>query len=324
MAKELSDFFKLIAQEKHQKIEEIQKDKKILKEFENFLYSPKPKKNLTAKKINPPETPDDFGNLSNISPPPLKEETLIERSLGLLSEPSNIKQKNDPITPLNQNFATHEDLQKHYKLFLERVQQQLSTLGGGGEYRFRYLDGIVGIQTNSDAYNNKYLKWNSTTNQAEFKNISTDYIEVYDRSPSIPLSSTPQLLKPSNIGNFVGIDYSASTGVFTFPNEGNYSLSLVVNAKSSASSNQYLYIYAENYNSGIGTWVANPNSGKKYVFNQSNDSIQIIYSQSVYRVAGQKVRYWIYSNDSKVELITDVLPGIDSTVYVPAIRIQYS
>jgi hypothetical protein len=150
MSNELSDFFKLIAQERRQKNEEIEKDKKILKEFENFIYPDnKVKKKLKDKKIKLPDPPDDFGNLSNISPPPLKEETLIEKSLGLLSEPSNIKQKEDPITPINQNFATHEDLQKHYKLFLERIQQQLSTLGGGGETNLAFMDVPVTSVTTS-------------------------------------------------------------------------------------------------------------------------------------------------------------------------------
>jgi hypothetical protein len=62
-----------------------------------------------------------------------EEETLIEQSLGLLSEPSDEKMGDDPLTPLNQKFATLDDLQKHYNVFLNRIQQQLSTIGGGGE-----------------------------------------------------------------------------------------------------------------------------------------------------------------------------------------------
>jgi hypothetical protein len=65
---------------------------------------------------------------------------IIEKSLGLLSEPSDIKQQNDPLTPLSQKFATLDDLQKHYNLFLSRIQQQLSTLGGGGETNLAYMD----------------------------------------------------------------------------------------------------------------------------------------------------------------------------------------
>lgn len=65
---------------------------------------------------------------------------IVEKSLGLLSEPSEVKQQNDPLTPLDKRFATLDDLQKHYNLFLSRIQQQLSTLGGGGETNLAYMD----------------------------------------------------------------------------------------------------------------------------------------------------------------------------------------
>ena len=58
-------------------------------------------------------------------------ETLSE---GLLNEPPPTD-NSDPLTPTDQNFVTFEQLQQHYKLFVNRVQQQLSTLGGGGEVR---------------------------------------------------------------------------------------------------------------------------------------------------------------------------------------------
>ena len=103
-------------------------------------------------------------------------EELVEQSLGLLAEPSDVKQQNDPLTPLNQNFATLEDLNKHYNLLVNRVQQQLSTIGGGGETRLRYLDDVVGVATNSSFYDDKFLQWNSTTNEAEFVTINSGNI----------------------------------------------------------------------------------------------------------------------------------------------------
>ncbi len=48
----------------------------------------------------------------------------------------------DPLTPLDQNFATLDDLSSHYRLFLNRIQQQLATLGGGGETRLEFLDDV--------------------------------------------------------------------------------------------------------------------------------------------------------------------------------------
>ena len=68
-----------------------------------------------------------------------KEDSIIKQSLGLLANPPEVKTP-DPLTPLNQRFATMKDLEDHYKLFLNRIQQQLSTLGGGGEANITYLD----------------------------------------------------------------------------------------------------------------------------------------------------------------------------------------
>ena len=42
----------------------------------------------------------------------------------------------------NPKFATIEDLSKHYRTFLSKVQQQLSSLGGGGEVNLKYLDDV--------------------------------------------------------------------------------------------------------------------------------------------------------------------------------------
>ena len=60
---------------------------------------------------------------------------------GLLNEPPSTKTE-DPLTPTDQNFVTFEQLQQHYKVFVNRVQQQMATVGGGGEVRLEFLDDI--------------------------------------------------------------------------------------------------------------------------------------------------------------------------------------
>ena len=60
---------------------------------------------------------------------------------GLLNEPPSTK-TDDPLTPLDQNFVTFEQLQQHYKVFVNRVQQQMATVGGGGEVRLEFLEDI--------------------------------------------------------------------------------------------------------------------------------------------------------------------------------------
>jgi len=83
-----------------------------------------------------------------------KEKTLTE---GLLDVPPQTN-NSDSLTPLDQKYATLDDLQNHYKIFINRIQQQLSTLGGGGETQLQYLDDIVGVATNLSAYDGMYLQ----------------------------------------------------------------------------------------------------------------------------------------------------------------------
>jgi len=60
---------------------------------------------------------------------------------GLLNEPSNVK-NSDPLTPLDQKYVTFQQLSDHYQLFINRIQQQMSTIGGGGAVAFADLDDI--------------------------------------------------------------------------------------------------------------------------------------------------------------------------------------
>jgi len=138
---ELSELFKIVSEEKKKKKLEI--DSLVGDSFEKLFIEqlqPKKKKNI-PEKIQEPQI---------VEVVEVKKDTLIEKSLGLLSEPSDTKHKNDPITPLDQKFVTLEDLNKHYNLFLSRIQQQLSTLGGGGETNLTYMDvPITSVTTSS-------------------------------------------------------------------------------------------------------------------------------------------------------------------------------
>jgi hypothetical protein len=73
----------------------------------------------------------------------------------------------DALEPLNQKFVTVEDLNKHYNTFLQRIQQQLSSLGGGGEVLFRYLDDVNrATMTAND--NNHVLEYDAATGKVQF------------------------------------------------------------------------------------------------------------------------------------------------------------
>jgi hypothetical protein len=166
MSENLSDFFKLLAEDKKNKKEEFDsvvgdlgldtlfsefavlkkkekekkvKEEKTVKAFENWLYSETPKEQEQIIEDVIEHSLDEVLEVLEDHKEEPKEE-LIEKSLGLLAEPSDVKVQQDPITPLDQKFATLEDLQKHYSTFLSRIQQQLSTLGGGGETNLAYMD----------------------------------------------------------------------------------------------------------------------------------------------------------------------------------------
>ena len=89
----------------------------------------------------------------------------------IIIEPPSTDNK-DPLTPLDKNFVTLEQLQDHYRLFINRIQQQLSTIGGGGETRLKYLDDIVGIATNASVYDGKFLKYDHSIGKFEFVTVS--------------------------------------------------------------------------------------------------------------------------------------------------------
>lgn len=68
---------------------------------------------------------------------------------------------------LRSQYVTQEDFNRHYKTFVERVQKQLSTLGGGGEKEFRYLDD-VDRSTMTGNNNNWLLEYDANSKTVQF------------------------------------------------------------------------------------------------------------------------------------------------------------
>jgi molybdopterin converting factor small subunit len=79
------------------------------------------------------------------------KKTQIKLNEQILDEPADVNQDigggKDPLTPTDQKFATLDDLSKHYSLFVNRIQQQLSTIGGGGAGFIKDLDDVTFDQT---------------------------------------------------------------------------------------------------------------------------------------------------------------------------------
>ena len=179
MTDDLSEFFQELAKEKKQKKEEFNElvgdlnldsifsevsslkkeskkkkveEKKAIKAFEEFLFSEeesveKEEKAEEAIREWIEDPVEEVVEEPEVESEP--EEDLIEKSLGLLAEP-------EP----EQQFATLDDLSKHYKIFIDKIQQQLSTLGGGGEVRLEFLDDV---NRDSAKVDGKFLKYDANT-----------------------------------------------------------------------------------------------------------------------------------------------------------------
>jgi len=205
----LNSVFKEVSNlKKETKKKKIQEEKTV-KAFEKWLYSetPKQQEQIIGDVIEESleevlEVLEDHKeDLEEINQP---KEDLIEKSLGLLAEPSEVKQQTDPLTPLNQNFATLDDLQKHYKLFLNRIQQQLSTLGGGGETRLEFLDDV---DRNSAKTDNYFLQYDETINKWIGSNDGSTLsgiVTYIDAGPNIFVSSHVGIVTITGIGLSVG------------------------------------------------------------------------------------------------------------------------
>lgn len=230
-------------QEHHQELVELKKE--VFDEIEKLSVG-----NL-QENLERLEKKIDFikETYSKIEPEVIVKEVIKE---GLFNEPPDTK-NSDRLTPLDQKFVTLDQLQKHYSLFINRIQQQLSTLGGGGETQLRYLDDIVGIQTNSAAYDGKYLQWNSVTNKAEFVTVSGG-------GGSQTLNQTLGLGNTSSLGMSVGIITTtsinfASGGLLGDPyGDGGFGLKSAPNQYATiASNNLQQYIQVDNTTTYIGT-----------------------------------------------------------------------
>jgi len=174
---------------------------------------------------------------SKIQPEIIVKEVIKE---GLLNEPPETK-NSDPLTPLDQKFVTLDQLQEHYRLFINRIQQQLSTLGGGGETKLKYLDDIVGIATNASAYDGKFLKYNHSIGKFVFDTAggggSGDYASVAGIATYAQgLTGTPNL----NVGIVTAISFfgdgsgltgivATGTGVVVQSNGSNVGTALTLN-----------------------------------------------------------------------------------------------
>lgn len=140
------------------------------------------------------------------------------KSDNIPSSPENIEAQrwNDPLRPLDQKFVTFKDMNEHYGLFLQRIQQQMSTIGGSGEVNFRYLDD-VNRSTMSSSNDNWILEYDAATKKVQFTNqlgpvdrINFDLTHAHDEDRVVgtvcwsPQDQTLNIEHPGGVTQQVG------------------------------------------------------------------------------------------------------------------------
>jgi len=134
-----------------------------------------------------------------------------------ITEPPSTN-NSDPLTPTDQKFVTFDQLQSHYRLFINRIQQQLSTLGGGGETRLEFLDDV---DRDTAKVNGKFLKYDSSVGKWVGANASGG-------AGSQTLDETLGLGNTSSLGMSVGLTTATKIHVDPVGSGFTYSEDLVV------------------------------------------------------------------------------------------------
>jgi hypothetical protein len=174
-------------------LKEAQEQKKEEKALDNFSKLLKETKLSAAPKIEPEPVLETVLEETTLSDTEivLEEEIAIDPieqvASALTKKTDNIEAQrwNDPLRKApNEKFVTFKEMNDHYSNFLNRIQQQMSSIGGGGEVKFAKLDDV----TSSSVGLNKYLTYDQNTRKFYFNTIQTGEGIRLDGSNRVALS----------------------------------------------------------------------------------------------------------------------------------------
>ena len=117
--------------------------------------------------------------------------------------PQNIGGGQDPLTPIDQKFATFKDLKDHYQIFINRIQTQIASIGGGGAGFIKDLDDVSFDQTTGAG---KLLIYNGG------KWVGIASTEISGESRLVDLTD----VDTDNLGDGRFLRYDATSEEFTF------------------------------------------------------------------------------------------------------------
>jgi len=267
-----SDFFKLISEEKNQNINydekrleddlkgkalEVELTEKVenINELEDDLKGKALEVELTEKVENINENAlneDLLSNFKKLSEAQSHKRSVSEAQLGLFGGDTE-ENNDDPLTPLNQDFVTHEDLAKHYKTFIQRVQHQMSTIGGGGETKLRKLDDV----DRSSIADNKYLKYDAVSGKFVFSSV-TSSAQIATHTYNTTLVTTSTYIATDE-DHYIGVNYSGSCTITLPVGISNGEMLVIKDESGSASTNPI--VVSGNVDNDAGGFTLQINNG---------------------------------------------------------------
>ena len=205
------------------------------------------------------ELPDYYDRLSKAEKKSVKEEVLTEGILNILPQ----EKTPDPLTPLNQNFATLDDLQNHYRIFLNRIQQQLSTLGGGGETRLEFLDDVDRNTAKTDNY---FLKYNASLNK--WVGDPADRVGI---TSIVSITGVTTYYQATDTDDYIGVNASVPVTI-VLPTSPSIGKKIIVKDEGNNISTYSITVQA-----GIGKSIENDTS---VIMNINHQSLTYFYNNS--------------------------------------------
>jgi len=275
----LSDFFKIIQEEKKNQDKELYSllgEEFSTDSFIDSLFS-SAKEEIKKEKVIEEKITKIFDEIisdeNEVIVEEEQEEKIIEEEIEeeeIVQESSEDKSINQYIdflkeTVKNQPQEYQESLTnpsskeiQDLKNLVWQVMRDVRAQGGGGEVNLRYLDDIVGIATNSSAYDQKFLQWNSTTNQAEF----VDPNDV-GGTTIVNISGITTYYQASNVDDYIGVSADVPVTIL-LPQIPSYGKKLIVKDEGNKIATYNITVQA-----GAGTSVENDTSVLMKINHQS-------------------------------------------------------
>jgi len=148
-------------------------------------------------------------------------ESAIEKTAKSLNRTKDVNENseagrwNDPL--VNTDFVTQKQMNEHYGLLLQRLQTQMSTIGGGGEVNFSGLDDVNSL-TRSEG---NFLTYDPTERKYIFDVLPTatqTKLGMIRGAPGVNISSEGILNIESSGLSFNFGDFITDVQEVTFPN----------------------------------------------------------------------------------------------------------